>query len=124
MAGDKGTKSSVLDKIYRQGIESAAVDLAPMLAEADPQAELARIEREAAEERRRREVEQSLKDSSKHLSQVIQEWSRRTAVEQSYTGASPWPWAAPSSLEIQSAVLVSAAPCMTPSDIVPSAEVN
>ncbi len=84
------TKGSSLRSSIRsivKEIESAAVDLVPMLAEADRQAELARLEREAAEERRRREedrrqVEKSLKDSTEHLGQVIQQWSRVMAIEQ------------------------------------------
>lgn len=74
-----------------QSVEQAAVELLGKLEEADRQAEIARIEREAAEERRRREedrrrVEQSVQDSKEHLNQVIRQWSQVMSVERFLAG--------------------------------------
>ncbi|TGU95023.1 hypothetical protein EN794_025635 [Mesorhizobium sp. M00.F.Ca.ET.151.01.1.1] len=82
-------RSSV--KAIVQSVEGAAVELIGMLEEADRQAEVERIEREAAEERRRREedgrrVEQSIQDSKDHLGQVIQQWSNVMGVERFLAG--------------------------------------
>ncbi|RUW57014.1 hypothetical protein [Mesorhizobium sp. M8A.F.Ca.ET.021.01.1.1] len=74
-----------------QSVEEAAVDMVGKLEEADRQAEIQRIEREAAEERRRREedrrrVEQSIQDSKDHLGKVIQQWSHVMSVERFLVG--------------------------------------
>ncbi|RWB20379.1 MAG: hypothetical protein EOQ40_15035 [Mesorhizobium sp.] len=74
-----------------QSVEEAAVDLVGKLEEADRQAEIERIEREAAEERRRREedrrrVEQSIQDSQDHLGKVIQQWSHVMSIERFLAG--------------------------------------
>jgi len=88
------TKASNLRSSIRtivKEIEEAAVRMASMIEEADRQTERERIEREAAEERRqrvedRRQIEKSIKDSTEHLGQIIQQWSRLIAVEQFLTG--------------------------------------
>jgi hypothetical protein len=78
-------------KFIVQSVEEAAVDLAHKLEEADRQAEIERIERQAAEERRRREedrrrVEKSIQESKEHLSKVIQQWSHVVAIERFLVG--------------------------------------
>ncbi|RWB73574.1 hypothetical protein [Mesorhizobium sp.] len=82
-------RSSV--KSIVQLVEGAAVDLVGKLEEADRQAEIERIERDAAEERRRREedrrrVEQSIQDSKDHLGKVIQQWSHVMSIERFLAG--------------------------------------
>lgn len=69
-----------------KAIETGAADLVEKLKEAERRAEIARLERLAEEERRRREedrrkVDQSIKDSRSHLSQIIQAWSDIMNVE-------------------------------------------
>lgn len=72
-------------------IETSAADLVGKLEQADRQAEIERIEREAAEDRRRREedrrrVEQSIQDSKDHLGKVIQQWSQAISIERFLAG--------------------------------------
>lgn len=72
-------------------VEAAAADLVGKLEEADRQIEIERIEREAAEERCRREedrrrVEQSIQDSKEHLGKVIQQWSNLMSIERFLSG--------------------------------------
>ena len=74
-----------------KSIEKAAVELVDKLAEADRQAEIARLERIAAEEKRlreedRRQVTQAEQDSEEHLREIIQQWSDTVAVESFLAG--------------------------------------
>lgn len=88
------TKSAPLDKSLRtivRAIEAAAVELVAMLEEADRKAEIEHREWLAADERRRRaedqrRIEQSVKDSSDHLGQVIQQWAQVMSIEQFLRG--------------------------------------
>ncbi len=74
-----------------KSIEDAAVELVGKLEEADRKAEIARLERLAADEKRRREedrrrAEQSVQDSQEHLRQIIQQWSNVMNVERFLAG--------------------------------------
>lgn len=74
-----------------KSVEDAAPDLVAKLEEADRQAEIARQEWLAAEERRRREedrlrVQKSIQDSREHLDQVIQQWSNVMSIERFLAG--------------------------------------
>ena len=69
-----------------KAIEDAAIELVEKLKEADRQAEIARLERLAEEEKRRQEedrrhVQQSIKDSKAHLGEIIQTWGGVITVE-------------------------------------------
>lgn len=88
------TKTSSLRSSIRtivKSVEDAAVDLVAKLEEAERQAEIARQEWLAAEERRRREedlrrVEKSIRDSREHLGRVIEQWSNVVSVEHFLAG--------------------------------------
>lgn len=69
-----------------KAIEDAAIELVEKLKEASRQAEIARLERLAEEEKRwqeedRRRVQQSIKDSKAHLGEIIQTWGSVMNVE-------------------------------------------
>lgn len=69
-----------------KAIEDAAIELVEKLKEADRQAEIARLERLAEEEKRRQEegrrrIQQSIKDSQSHLSEIIQSWGSVMNIE-------------------------------------------
>lgn len=81
---------SLVPSIVR-AIEDAANDLVGKLEEADRQAEIARQEWRAAEERRRKQedrrcVEQSMRESQEHLVQIIGQWSHVMEVERFLAG--------------------------------------
>ncbi|KAA0675822.1 hypothetical protein [Roseomonas genomospecies 6] len=72
-------------------IEDAAVHLVERLEEADRRAEIAHREWLAAEEKRRRaedrrRVEQSVRESQEHLTEIIRQWSHVMSVEQFLAG--------------------------------------
>ena len=86
----KAPLHSVLPSIVH-AIKDAAVDLVRSLEEADRQAEIARQEWRAADEKRQREddrrrVEQSVRESQEHLLQIIQQWSHVMEVERFLAG--------------------------------------
>lgn len=88
------TKPAPLDRSLKtivKAIETAAAELVAKLEEANRKADLAHREWLAAEERRHREedqrrVAQSVKDSSDHLGQVIQQWAQVMSIEQFLRG--------------------------------------
>lgn len=74
-----------------KAIESAAIELATKLEEADHRAKIAHQERLAAQERGakeedRRLVEKSSRESREHLTEIIQRWSQVIGVEQFLRG--------------------------------------
>ncbi|NYZ17993.1 hypothetical protein HL658_36105 [Azospirillum sp. RWY-5-1] len=78
-------------KAIVQSIEDAAVELVGKLEEADRQAEIAHRAWLAAEEKRRRDedrrrVEQSVRESREHLTQIIGRWSQVLEVERFLAG--------------------------------------
>lgn len=81
-------KSSVRTalKSIAVSVEEAAAALVGKLEEADRRAEIERLERLAAEERRRRDedrrrVAESIRESHTHLGQIIQQWAQVMQVE-------------------------------------------
>ncbi|MBB4259706.1 MULTISPECIES: hypothetical protein [unclassified Bradyrhizobium] len=89
------TKDSSIQSSLKQivkSLEGAASEIAIKLKEEDRKAEIARLERLAAEERYNREedkrrAQQSIKDSQEHLGQIIQQWSNVMNVERFLAGA-------------------------------------
>jgi len=86
----KSSLQSSLAAIVRT-IKGSASMLSEKMAEADRIAEAKRLEQLAAQERYereqdRRKVEQSIKDSHEHLSQIIQKWADARSVEQFLRG--------------------------------------
>jgi hypothetical protein len=78
------TLDASLPRIAKE-IRAALPTIRELVGEAERQAEIRRQEWEAAEDRRRRKedrelVEQSVKDSSKRLAAVIENWTQRTAI--------------------------------------------
>jgi hypothetical protein len=74
-----------------KAIERAAVELVEQLKEADRQAERARLQRLAEEDKRRREedlrqIQQSAKDSQAHLHQIIRDWADAANIERFFQG--------------------------------------
>lgn len=88
------TKTSSLRSSIRtivKSVEDAAVELVAKLEEAERQAEIARQEWLAAEEKRKQEedqrrVEKSIRDSREHLGRVIEQWSNVVSVERFLAG--------------------------------------